>query len=477
MKAHPEIENPWALAWWMSDKGDASHESAADPGLALISKWEDFEKSPEYQAYMDKHSEANSASALGALERPQKPIESKGTTLQLGVRFLESEGGPNDATREVPVLIIKEGMGNQVDRHFYSGELLARVSGLFNGVKAYADHPSKSEEKDRPERSVREVVGYYHSARIVTIEGKKAIAATLKIIEGAAYEWAWNLVKEAAAFSKKFSDKELVGISINAWGASHAVDGAEGVVNMVDDLTEVQSADIVTQAGAGGGFRIREAVKKALALEADHKEAPMNELLQKHGEALKALHSEMGKNPDHAKAYGPALEALMAHHAEMMKGCEAEPKPGEPKPAEEPAPAEGEPKPQEGQKDEAAKAGETSMEKMREKYLSGKMSADEKVLYEKLSEAEVKEKARAHKELVDRKIAEAKIPAAFAGDIMTLSMGKDEEGVSKLIEARKALVESIFGNRAQGAGAGNGGDKKPSKLSERLAAAGVTLKK
>lgn len=416
-----------------------------------------------------KLDEANSASSLAALTRPGKPkTESIKGALILGVRILEAEGGINDTTREVPVLIIKEGMGNKADRHFYSADLLKRVAPMFDGIKAYANHPSKTEETDRPERDVKEIVGYYHSPRLVMVEGKAAIAATLKIIEGAAYEWAWNLVKESAAFAKKFKDKDLVGISINAWGSSHTVEDASGTVNMVDELAEVQSADIVTQAGAGGGFRLREAVKKALAREGKIKEGePMNDQLLKHGEGLKALHDQIKSNPDHAKAYGPAMESLMAHHAEMMKAGEA----AAAAPAVDSAADDGV-----AEKKEAERAAANAdFEKMTETYKAGKMTPTEKVIYEALAASKAEAKIKANVAMVEKAISESGIPAAYSEDLAVICAGRPEAEVKKLVEARKKLVAPLIGDRAQGAGAGNGGSKTPSKLQEKLASSGVKM--
>lgn len=471
MKSHPEISNPWALAWWMSDTGGKTSE--ADPALDLIVRWEDFEKSPEYQAYSEKYpmGEANSTSSLGQLARPGKPIESKKGTLTIGVRLLEAGVEPNEQAREVQVLIIQEGMGNRVDRHYYSGELLEKIAPMFDGVKAYANHPSKTEETDRPERNINDIVGWYHSPKVITMEnGKKAISATLKIIDGDAYGWAWNLVKEAAAFAKKFKDKDLVGVSINAFGASHQIDGAEGPINMVDDLNEVQSADIVTQAGAGGGFRLREAIKKALmkegSIQGGHQ---MKDLFMKHGEGLKGLRHAISQDPTHEKAYGPAVDALIKHHEEMAAGYEAETnKGGEPEGGMKPE-LKVEPKADEAPVEESDAA-------MAARYQKGEMSATEKKIYEQLCEARVIEKARVNAEMIEKHIKESGIPEVYADDLRVLCTGKSEPEIKRMVETRKKIVESIHGNRAAGAGASAGGKPSESKIKESLATAGVPMK-
>lgn len=471
----------------MADKGGKSSE--ADPGLDLIKKWEDFEQSPEYQAYGEKYGEANAASSSGQLMRPEKPTESKKASVILGIRLSEA-GQVDDATREVPVLIIKEGMGNQVDNHFYSRELLQKIAKMFEGVKAYADHPSKSEESDRPERSIKDIVGYYHSPKFVEVGGRGAISAILKINDGSSYDWAWDLVKEAVSYSGKFKDKDLVGISINAFGNSHPVEMKDQLVNVVDDLTEVQSADIVTQAGAGGGFRLREAVKKVLARENHTQGENMNkELLAQHGDALQKLRDAMKGNPEHEKAYGPTMEALLGHHAEMMKSCEGAPAPApsEPPAAPAAAPAEGgapapEPKKDEPKKDEPkpkeeAASPEKEFEKMQERYQAGQMSATEKKVFEALLALKAEAKIKENVAMVEKTIKEAGLPEAYTQDLKVVCAGKEEAEVKKLVEARKALVAPLIGNRAEGAGAGSVSKPETGKVMEALVKAGVPLKK
>lgn len=473
MKDHPEIDNPFALAWWMSDNGDASHE--AD----LPGKWAAFSKAPNREEYAQKYGkpkEANAASSNGQLMKPKKPLETVKGSLVLGIRLLEA-GAVNETTREVPVLIIKEGMGNKVDRHFYSHELLQRIAQSFNGVKAYADHPSKTEESDRPERSIKDIVGYYHSPKFVEVGGSGAIEAILKINDGTSYDWAWDLVKEAVAYSGKFKDKDLVGISINAYGSSHVVEMGNEVVNMVDDLTEVQSADIVTQAGAGGGFRLREAVKRALTegnLQGEHH---MKDLLQKHGEGLQGLRSALKSDPAHEKAYGPAMDALMGHHQEMMKQCEAyeaemaAAKAPPAAPAEPPKAPEGAPKPAASGTPAADALADDGVDEAKKKE---EAAAAAVVAATKLKEAETK--IRENVAMIEKAIKESGIPEAYTQDLKVLCAGKTEADVKTLVEGRKAIVAPLLGNRAEGAGAAASGKPDTAKFKEALAKAGVPLK-
>ncbi|GAH56668.1 unnamed protein product, partial [marine sediment metagenome] len=55
------------------------------------------------------------------------------------------------------VTVIKAGFNYDKSR-YYPKEMLQRDYGIFEGLKMYADHPTETEEKERPERSIREWV-------------------------------------------------------------------------------------------------------------------------------------------------------------------------------------------------------------------------------------------------------------------------------------------------------------------------------
>lgn len=470
MKAHPEIGNPFALAWYMADKGDQPKEDAGeDAGLQLIKKWEDFEKSPEYQAYAEKHpapaAEANAASATGQLFKPHKPQESKKTKVALLVRFREASA-PNDATREIPVVLISEGFGNPVDGHFYSGALLDKSAALFDGVKAYANHPSKTQEQDRPERDIREIVGFYHTPQVAVVEGKKRLTAVLKIFDGPTYQWAWDLAKEAQKFAERYADKDLVGLSINAYGVSHQEEVLGKAANVVDAFVDVGSVDMVTQAGAGGGFRLRESIKSILAPARESEGGvPMKDTLAKHGQALAQLHGSIKANPEHEKAYGPAMEELMKSHSALTNEYEGMGGGGAPEAGADAADAAGDDSVEEAFKKEDAR------------FKAGKMSEAEanvfKLILRQRTEQAIKENAR----MVAASIKESGIPEAYAGDLAAVCAGKSEADVKKIVETRKALVAPILSGKAVGAGAGSGeGSGKKSELGAKIAECGVKMK-
>ena len=450
--------------------------------------------------------EAAAASTSGQLMRPPK-LEAWRGPVALAFCFREAVGAdkfePNEATREIPVIIIEEGMGNAVDRHIYSPDLLGRSASKFNGIKAFADHPTKSQEKDQPERSVKQIVGFYKETQAETIGGKIKIAATLKVFDGPAYDWAWQLVKEAWAYAKQFPGRSLVGISINAYGTSHVVEGMDGKpANMVDEFTEVQSADIVTAAGAGGGVRVREgaqlleAVTQALEgqpnggpimktkktaaqllKEGEAASSALHGLLKSHHEALKAIHAKILGDQAYAKEYGPAMEKLMKAHEEVLKHAEGvhmslgqEPEAAPAPDAEEVTPPAEAPAPE--PKEEAFK-------KMEDDYKAGKLTEREKVLFETIQKDRSDRAIRENVSMIAGKIKESGIPEAYQGDLAIICAGKPEADVVKIVEARKALVSPLLGNRGQGAGAGappKGSKQQESQLGSKIAASGVKMK-
>lgn len=114
---------------------------------------------------------------------------------------------------------------------------------------------------DRPERSVRQLVGRFESARFV--EGKRAeVRALFHPITGPGYEWVTSLVESAIE-----SGGGLIGISIDGCGETDGTQEIGGqTYDMIREVTHLGSADIVTQAGAGGGF-VRKLQESVRALE------------------------------------------------------------------------------------------------------------------------------------------------------------------------------------------------------------------
>lgn len=225
-----------------------------------------------YETHREAHGaaceceESNSAAALGALlrrgvARVESAAPSADFTVREFVRFREADRPGDGASADdgVPVVVITEGRGNLRTRNFYSAELLDRIAPKLEGVPVFIDHPTLSEDDERPERSIRDKCGWLANAQRESIGGLAAITATLKYGKTTAGREAREAVETERQYRRDFpeNDRVFVGLSINAGGPSHkiALEGEQW--NHVDDL-DFDSVDLVTVPARGGrvlGFR------------------------------------------------------------------------------------------------------------------------------------------------------------------------------------------------------------------------------
>ena len=140
------------------------------------------------------------------------------------------------------VIVIKAGFNADKSR-YYPSDMLQRDYGIFEGMKMYADHPTETEERELPERSIKNT-GWVAVLKDVTCDDKGTVTGVAEIIES------WLMTKLAT-----LRDKELLsemGISINAAGkATEAtIEGERTLV--IEKLTACRSVDFVTEPGASG---------------------------------------------------------------------------------------------------------------------------------------------------------------------------------------------------------------------------------
>jgi len=147
------------------------------------------------------------------------------------------------------VTLIKPGFSKNVDRagrpRHYSKELLQQSAAKFDGVRAYANHPRRSDEKELPERDIKDIVGYYENVKAAddgTVRGDFRVV-------GAARQWLWPLVTETARKS------DLVELSINALGETviGKVEDRDAII--ISSIVKGNSVDVVTSGAAGGTFK------------------------------------------------------------------------------------------------------------------------------------------------------------------------------------------------------------------------------
>jgi len=136
--------------------------------------------------------------------------------------------------------------GKSKNNRVYGESVLEAATGLFEGRQTYANHPSRSDVRDRPERSVRDLTGW-----LTNVEYREgALWATRHFTRNQAGEDTWALVREIVEGRAPAS---LLGASINAVGkASSGDDGAL----IVEAITAVNSVDDVTTPAAGGGWEM-----------------------------------------------------------------------------------------------------------------------------------------------------------------------------------------------------------------------------
>lgn len=129
------------------------------------------------------------------------------------------------------IRIIVPGQGSS---GIYTAENLAESAPLFKaGTEMFIDHPTESEEWERPERSIRDYAGVFLEDATVGEDG--ALYTVCKVFSGV---------------NELIRDKwEHIGVSINAW-----CDQPISETGVVPVFAGVRSVDFVTAPGAGGGI-------------------------------------------------------------------------------------------------------------------------------------------------------------------------------------------------------------------------------
>ena len=190
-----------------------------------------------------------------------------------GQERLDTAGG----RREVRVTVIRGGAS--INGYYYGEPALRAIGALIENAHAYVDHARS--EADTAVRSVRDMVGFYHSPEYVQDgaggDGPGRVDATLHILESA--DWLWSMIREAVTLGRP----ELIGLSIDIYGTwqprtdvvgaggigsqsrqkgatthSHAQRTGSNAAQSLKEVTGVlalNSCDVVTRPSAGGSFQ------------------------------------------------------------------------------------------------------------------------------------------------------------------------------------------------------------------------------
>ena len=152
--------------------------------------------------------------------------------------------------REVEITILTEGPGNKQRKCWYGIEAIESGVAIFRGAQVYANHPSKSQMQDLPERDVKELVGRIKETWVAADpkSGKKQLKGILKVMEGDQYDWALSLMHESIQAQKE-GFPPVAQVSIHADGdvEKRLVEGEQ--YNYVKNIKSAVSVDVVTKGG------------------------------------------------------------------------------------------------------------------------------------------------------------------------------------------------------------------------------------
>ena len=105
----------------------------------------------------------------------------------------------SEARRDFDVVLIREGLSKS--GRYYSRRVVEQIAAAADGQRAFADHPTATEDRERPVRSIRDVVGFYRAGRTsevadpATGEARLQAEATLRLFKSAG--WLASLAREA----------------------------------------------------------------------------------------------------------------------------------------------------------------------------------------------------------------------------------------------------------------------------------------
>lgn len=159
------------------------------------------------------------------------------------------EAGAYDATKgEITLTVIRPGF-NKSRQRFYPVETLKRDFRVFEGSKMFIDHATDSQERARPEGSVRDWAATFKSLWVEQDGRVRAIAAVI--------DPEFKKKLENLAQHEKLGE---MGISIRAAGEVRDATIEGYPTQFVERLIHGRSVDFVTYPSAGGGVEVLESI-------------------------------------------------------------------------------------------------------------------------------------------------------------------------------------------------------------------------
>ncbi|MHB1418470.1 MAG: hypothetical protein ACYCX4_02620 [Bacillota bacterium] len=129
---------------------------------------------------------------------------------------------------------------------YYTKQYITSMLPLIEGARAYTDHQTEREERERPQNSVLKLVGHWSDAQQ---EPDGRATAVFNLSESAL--WLRPLLVEAEKLNNE-KGIVLVGPSINGYGTVRMGEAEGRRGKIVESAKLLNSIDIVTEPGAGG---------------------------------------------------------------------------------------------------------------------------------------------------------------------------------------------------------------------------------
>lgn len=168
--------------------------------------------------------------------------------------------------REVIATLIEAGTNMGKKRH-YPKDTIREAAPSFAGLKMYLDHPTPTEDKEKPERSISDwlstvVESWYEDGKAM---------GRIKVHD----DWLWTQLKDSVF-------REHIGLSINASGKRYFRNIEGQNMEVIEQIVSPRSVDWVTEPGARGRVeyllesqkREDNAMLKTVKLEEVQKERP-----------------------------------------------------------------------------------------------------------------------------------------------------------------------------------------------------------
>ncbi len=155
----------------------------------------------------------------------------------------------NKKTGKILVDIVTPGVGSS---GYYSPEVCESAAGLVTaGTQMFIDHPTETEEMERPIRSVKDIAAVFtESARWDPDRGENgSLVAEAQVVP--AWVETMDVIQGAIGVSLRGSATDIV--------EGERPDGSRGKI--VEGLHSIDSVDFVTRAGRGGAFALLEAAQ------------------------------------------------------------------------------------------------------------------------------------------------------------------------------------------------------------------------